>query len=167
MAKERVGLYPGTFDPIHNGHLDIIGRSLRLVDRLVIGVAINAGKGPVFTLEERVDMVRRETSRLQVDGAIDVRPFSGLVVQFADEVGASVLVRGLRSVTDFDYEFQMNGMNSALNRNVETVYLAASIGYQAIASKLIREIAMMGGEISHFVPPDVVERTLARLKERA
>ncbi len=166
MTKERVGLYPGTFDPIHNGHIDIIGRSLRLVDRLVIGVAINAGKGPVFSLEERVEMVRRETSRLQADGAVDVRPFSGLVVQFADEVGATVLFRGLRSVTDFDYEFQMNGMNAQLNPKVETVYLAASNGLQSIAGKLIREIAMLGGEISHFVPPDVKARTLARLKEQ-
>ncbi|MBI1180633.1 MAG: pantetheine-phosphate adenylyltransferase [Alphaproteobacteria bacterium] len=166
MAKQRVGVYPGTFDPIHNGHLDIIGRALRLVDKLVIGVAINAGKGPVFSLEERVEMVRRETSRLQADGAIAVQPFSGLVVGFAEEVGAGVLVRGLRSVTDFDYEFQMNGMNSALNPNVETVYLAASIGCQAIASKLIREIAMMGGDISAFVPPDVVVRTAIRLREK-
>ncbi|MEN3973681.1 pantetheine-phosphate adenylyltransferase [Emcibacter sp. SYSU 3D8] len=166
MAKERVGLYPGTFDPIHNGHMDIIGRSLRLVDRLVIGVAINAGKGPVFSLEERVEMVRLETSRLQVDGAIEVRPFSGLVVQFADDVGATVLVRGLRSVTDFDYEFQMNGMNAQLNPGVETVFLAASSGLQSIAGKLIREIAVMGGEIGHFVPPDVKTRTLARLKEQ-
>ena len=166
MVTERVGLYPGTFDPIHNGHIDIIGRALRLVDRLVIGVAINAGKGPVFSLEERVEMVRRETSRLRADGAVDVRPFSGLVVQFADEVRATVLVRGLRSVTDFDYEFQMNGMNTALNPKVETVYLAASTGLQSIAGKLIREIAMMGGEIGHFVPPDVKARTLARLKEQ-
>ncbi|MGE0668120.1 MAG: pantetheine-phosphate adenylyltransferase [Sphingomonadales bacterium] len=166
MATERVGLYPGTFDPIHNGHLDIIGRALKLVDRLVIGVAINAGKGPVFALEERVEMVRREAARLGADGAVDVRPFTGLVVQFADEVGATILFRGLRSVTDFDYEFQMNGMNSALNPKVETVYLAASTGLQSIAGKLIREIAVMGGEIGHFVPPDVKKRTLARLKER-
>ncbi|MEN3950459.1 pantetheine-phosphate adenylyltransferase [Iodidimonas sp. SYSU 1G8] len=166
MGKEKVGLYPGTFDPIHNGHLDIIGRSLRLVDKLVIGVAINAGKGPVFTLEERVDMVRRECSRLQADGAVDVRPFSGLVVNFADEVGATILVRGLRSVTDFDYEFQMTGMNARLNPAVETVFLTASLGQQAIASKLIREIAMFGGDIAPFVPADVKERTMARMKER-
>lgn len=166
MAKQRVGLYPGTFDPIHNGHMDIIGRSLRLVDKLVIGVAINAGKGPVFTLEERVDMVRRETSRLLADGAIEVRPFSGLVTKFAGEVGATVLVRGLRSVTDFDYELQMNGMNAVLNPEVETVFLAAANAHASIASKLIREIAMMGGDIAPFVPPDVVERTMAKLREK-
>jgi pantetheine-phosphate adenylyltransferase len=166
MGKEKVGLYPGTFDPIHNGHLDIIGRALRLVDKLVIGVAINAGKGPVFTLEERVDMVRRECGRLQADGAIEVRPFSGLVVHFADEVEATILVRGLRSVTDFDYEFQMTGMNARLNPAVETVFLTASIGHQAIASKLIREIAMFGGDIAPFVPADVEERTMIRMKER-
>jgi pantetheine-phosphate adenylyltransferase len=166
MAKQRVGLYPGTFDPIHNGHLDIIGRSLRLVDKLVIGVAINAGKGPVFTLEERVDMVRRETRRLMADGAIEVRPFNGLVVKFADDVGASVLVRGLRSVTDFDYELQMNGMNTRLNPGVETVFLAASNQHASIASKLIREIATMGGDIGSFVPADVKERTMAKLRER-
>jgi pantetheine-phosphate adenylyltransferase len=166
MGKQRVGLYPGTFDPIHNGHLDIIGRSLKLVDKLVIGVAINAGKGPIFSLEERVDMVRRETSVFQANGAIDVVPFSGLVVDFAEHVGAGVLVRGLRSVTDFDYEFQMNGMNATLNPEVETVYLAASLGNQAIAGKLVREIASMGGDISHFAPADVVKRTMTKLQER-
>jgi pantetheine-phosphate adenylyltransferase len=165
MPRERVGLYPGTFDPVTNGHLDIIGRAARLLDRLVVGVAINTGKGPLFGLEERVELVKAETVRIgQRTGCdIEVRPFQGLLVQFAAECGAQALIRGLRAVSDFDYEFQMTGMNRRLNDEVETLFLMASETNQFIASRLVKEIAQLGGDISSFVPKLTLERTMARV----
>ena len=159
----RVGLYPGTFDPITNGHLDIIGRAVKLVDRLVVGVAVNAGKGPMFTVEERVELVQRETRHLALPGTeIVVQPFSGLLMHFAEHLGANVIVRGLRAVADFEYEFQMTAMNQQLNREIETVFLMADPRHQAIASRLVKEIAQLGGDISPFVTPGVAKRLLER-----
>ena len=159
----RVGLYPGTFDPITNGHTDIIGRAVKLVDKLVIGVAINAGKGPLFSLEERVAIVREETASLAGGAEIVVQPFEGLLMHFAREVGAGVIVRGLRAVADFEYEFQMTAMNQQLDREVETVFLMADPRHQAIASRLVKEIAQLGGDVSKFVSPGVKERLLAKV----
>ena len=152
----RVGLYPGTFDPIHNGHTDIIGRAVKLVDKLVIGVAINAGKGPLFSLEERVAIIRAETANLAGEAEIDVQPYEGLTLQFARQIGATMIVRGLRAVADFEYEFQMVGMNRALDSSIETVFMMADARRQAIASKLVKEIARLGGDVSKFVPAQVV-----------
>lgn len=165
---ERVGLYPGTFDPIHNGHIDIIERAVGLVDRLIIAVAINEEKKPLFPLEDRIQMVEAETAAFDGSngqGRVEIRPFSNLVTEFADEAGAHVIVRGLRAVTDFDYEFQMAGMNSKLNPNVETLFLMADASHQAIASRLIREIAKMGGDVRQFVPDAVARRLGARYSE--
>ena len=160
----RVGLYPGTFDPMTNGHLDIIGRAVKLVDKLVIGVAINEGKGPLFTLEERVEMIIRETAPLRALAEIEVRPFESLTIQFARTVGASMVVRGLRAVADFEYEFQMTAMNQQLDRDIETVFLMADPRHQAVASRLVKEIARLGGDIGLFVPPGVAERLLAKVR---
>ena len=160
----RVGLYPGTFDPITNGHLDIIGRAVKLVDKLVIGVAVNSGKGPLFTLEERVAMVERETGHLRERAEIVVLPFESLLMHFAEEVGASIIVRGLRAVADFEYEFQMTAMNQQLNRQIETVFLMADPRHQAIASRLVKEIASLGGDISGFVTPGVTAGVMAKVK---
>mgnify|MGYP001215703804 CR=1 FL=1 len=158
----RVGLYPGTFDPITNGHLDIIGRAVKLVDKLVIGVAINADKNPLFSLEERVAMVTEEV-RAVADGAeVVVRPFDTLLMSFAEECGAQIIVRGLRAVADFEYEFQMTAMNQQLNREIETVFLMADPRHQAIASRLVKEIARLKGDITGFVPPRIAERLVAR-----
>jgi len=159
MGK-RTGLYPGTFDPITNGHLDIISRAAKLVDNLVIGVAINEGKGPLFTLEERVEMVRREVAPVaKAQGVtISVEPFDILLMHFAEKVGAQMIIRGLRAVSDFEYEFQMVGMNMQLNRTIETVFLMAGAEHQAIASRLVKEIASLGGDISQFVSPYVATR---------
>ena len=159
----RVGLYPGTFDPMTNGHLDIIGRAVKLVDRLVIGVAINEGKGPLFTLEERVAIVQQETAHLTSIAEIEVRPFKGLLMHFAREVGAGIIVRGLRAVADFEYEFQMTAMNQQLDRDIETVFLMADPRHQAVASRLVKEIANLGGDISKFVTPGVAERLLSKV----
>jgi pantetheine-phosphate adenylyltransferase len=156
--KKRTGLYPGTFDPITNGHLDIAKRAAKLVDHLVIGVAINRDKGPLFTLEERVAMVQEELGAAQLDCTIDVRPFDTLLMAFAEEVRADVIVRGLRAVSDFEYEFQMVGMNQKLNPDIETVFLMADPTCQAIASRLVKEIARLKGNVSQFVPPAVVAR---------
>jgi pantetheine-phosphate adenylyltransferase len=161
-AKQRVGLYPGTFDPITNGHIDIIERASKLVDKLVIGVAINRDKGPLFSLPERVEMVERETARFTADLEIVVRPFDTLLMKFAEEVGAQVIVRGLRAVSDFEYEFQMVGMNQKLNPDIETVFLMADPTCQAIASRLVKEIARLKGEVSQFVPADVERRLKAK-----
>lgn len=158
----RTALYPGTFDPVTNGHMDIIQRAVKLVDRLVIGVATNEAKGPMFTLEERVEMVRHETAGLE--GAdITVRPFSKLLMHFAEEVGAQMIVRGLRAVSDFEYEFQMVGMNAKLNPEIETVFLMAEATHQAIASRLVKEIAMLDGDISSFVSSYTAEKLRAKL----
>ena len=168
MSELRVGLYPGTFDPVTNGHLDVIGRAARLVDRLVVGVAMNAGKGPLFPLEERAELVRAETDSIaaRVGSQIVVVPFDGLLVGFARQIGARMIVRGLRAVSDFDYEFQMAGMNHRLDPDVETVFLMASETNQFISSRFVKEIAILGGNITSFVPPLTLERTLARVQSR-
>ena len=153
----RIGLYPGTFDPITLGHIDIIRRASTLVDRLVIGVAINRDKGPLFDLDARVEMIEAAAARLRVPGGgeVVVHPFENLLIDCARDVGAQVIVRGLRAVADFEYEFQMVGMNRALDDSIETVFLMADTGHQAIASKLVKEIARLGGDVSQFVTPDV------------
>jgi pantetheine-phosphate adenylyltransferase len=154
----RIGLYPGTFDPITNGHLDIVGRAVKLVDKLVIGVAINADKSPMFSLEERCALVAEETARVVNGAEIEVRPFNSLLMHFAEEVGAGLIVRGLRAVADFEYEFQMTAMNQQLNRDIETVFLMADPRHQAIASRLVKEIARLGGDVTPFVSPNVAQR---------
>ena len=167
--RERVGLYPGTFDPVTNGHLDVIGRAARILDRLVVGVAINIGKSPLFPLEERVELVRAETDVIaaRTGTLIEVRPFEGLLVGFAQELGASMIIRGLRAVTDFDYEFQMAGMNRRLDHDIEAVFLMASETNQFISSRFVKEIARLGGDVSSFVPKLTLERTLARVRKPA
>ena len=160
----RIGLYPGTFDPITLGHLDIIQRAMALVDRLVIGVAITRDKGPLFALEDRVQMVRDECAGIAArsGGEILVHPFENLLIDCARDVGATVIVRGLRAVADFEYEFQMVGMNRALDSNIETVFLMADARRQAIASKLVKEIARMGGDVSKFVTPSVNDALIGK-----
>ena len=158
----RTGLYPGTFDPATNGHLDIIGRAVKLVDKLVIGVAINAAKGPLFSLEERVAIVQEETKACAGIAEIEVLPFGNLTIQFARDVGAQVIVRGLRAVADFEYEFQMTAMNQQLDRDIETVFLMADPRHQAIASRLVKDIVMMGGDVTRFVPTGVNRRLQAK-----
>jgi pantetheine-phosphate adenylyltransferase len=166
MTK-RIALYPGTFDPPTLGHLDIVKRAVKLVDRLVIGVATNASKTALFTLDERVEMVRREVDALAGKGwaSIEVRSFEGLLMEFASEVGAKMVVRGLRAVSDFEYEFQMVGMNQAMKSDVETVFLMADPRHQAIASRLVKEIALLGGNVSPFVSPHVAKLLKKRAKE--
>jgi pantetheine-phosphate adenylyltransferase len=159
---QRTGLYPGTFDPATNGHLDIIGRAVKLVDRLVIGVAISAAKGPLFSLEERVAIIQEETKPCARIAEIEVLPFDNLTIQFARQVGAQVIVRGLRAVADFEYEFQMTAMNQQLDRDIETVFLMADPRHQAVASRLVKDIVKMGGDVSRFVPEGVKQRMLAK-----
>src|SRR6185312_4744804 len=160
---KRIGLYPGTFDPVTLGHLDIIKRAVKLVDHLVIGVATNPDKTPLFSLAERTEMLTSETEVLAKGRAtIEVRAFDKLLVKFAEEVGAGVIIRGLRAVSDFEYEFQMVAMNQRLNSEIETVFLMADPRHQAIASRLVKEIAVLGGEVSAFTSPYVA----ALLKER-
>ena len=163
---ERCGVYPGTFDPVTNGHLDIIGRAAHLVDRLVVGVAENIGKGPLFGLAERVELVREECHAIadRTGTLIDVVSFSTLLIGFARSVGANMLIRGLRAVSDFDYEFQMAGMNYRLDQEIETVFLMASERHQFISSRFVKEIARLGGDVSSFVPKLTLERTVARVR---
>lgn len=165
MSRKRIGIYPGTFDPITNGHVDIIKRGLRLVDKLVIGVATNPSKDPMFTLEERVSVVRRETEHLgEVAGVeIDVVQFDELLMKFAERVGADIIIRGLRAVADFEYEFQMTGMNYQINPNIETVFLMADPKYQTIASRLVKEVARYDGKIAPFVPEKVALEVVAKV----
>ncbi|HBS48817.1 MAG TPA: pantetheine-phosphate adenylyltransferase [Rhodobacteraceae bacterium] len=162
----RIGLYPGTFDPITLGHIDIIGRAARLVDKLVIGVAINRDKGPLFSLKERVAMIEAECVKLTVQTGTEIvaHPFENLLIDCARDVGAGIIIRGLRAVTDFEYEFQMVGMNRALDASVETVFLMADARHQAIASKLVKEIAQLEGDVTRFVTPQVNEALLAKLR---
>ena len=161
----RIGLYPGTFDPITLGHIDIIRRASMLVDRLVIGVAINRDKSPLFDLEERVSMLEEECNYLskQTGSEIVVHPFENLLINCAHDVGAQVIIRGLRAVADFEYEFQMVGMNRSLDNSIETVFLMAEAKHQAIASKLVKEIARLNGDISKFVTPHVANRLMEKL----
>ena len=162
MTQSRIGIYPGTFDPITNGHADIIRRAIRVVDRLVVGVARNDGKGPLFATDERVEIVRDEVAHLENGDAerIEVRAFDSLLVNFAQSVGATVIIRGLRAVSDFEYEFQMAGMNARLNPGIETVFLMASDRFQFISSRFVKEIGALGGDVSHFVSPRVAVRLL-------
>ena len=161
---ERVGLYPGTFDPVTLGHADIIRRGAKLVDRLIVGVTTNSSKNPMFTSEERIEMVRAEIAR-QGLGNVEVVGFDALLMKFAESLGASVIVRGLRAVADFEYEYQMAGMNQQLNDRIETVFLMADVSLQPIASRLVKEIALFGGDIGPFVSPAVREQVIARVEE--
>jgi pantetheine-phosphate adenylyltransferase len=164
VSKGRIGVYPGTFDPVTNGHLDIIDRATAIVDRLIVAVAVNAGKGPLFTLDERVALLAAEMAHLRPAAAakIEVRPFSSLLMHFAQECGAKIIVRGLRAVSDFEYEFQMAGMNRRLDGGVETVFLMASETHQFISSRFVKEIARLGGDVTSFVSP----RVAARIREQ-
>jgi pantetheine-phosphate adenylyltransferase len=162
--KERIGIYPGTFDPITLGHMDIIRRGAKLVDRLVIGVTTNPSKSPMFSVDERLAIVRRECAG--IDAAIEVVAFNALLIHFAQQQGASIIVRGLRAVADFEYEYQMAGMNQQLDDSVETVFLMADVSLQPIASRLVKEIALFDGDISRFVTPSVRGEVLDRIAAR-
>lgn len=164
MTTERIGLYPGTFDPITLGHYDIIKRASKLVDTLVIGVAMNPGKNPLFSVEERCEMVEKMTLEFPGTNFV-VKPFNNLLMHFAESVNASVIIRGLRAVSDFEYEFQMVGMNRRLNSDIETVFLMASDQHQFIASSLVKEIAFLGGDITKFVSKSTAEEIVARVEK--
>ena len=159
----RVGFYPGTFDPIHNGHTDIIARAVKIVDKLVIGVAINVGKGPLFSLDERVAIVEEAIAPLRSRAEVIVQPYEGLTMHFARSIGATVIVRGLRRISDFEFEFQMTAMNQQLDREIETVFFMADPRHLAIASKLVKEIAELGGKVDSFVSPTVRDRLMKKL----
>ncbi len=163
----RIGLYPGTFDPVTHGHLDIIRRATVLVDRLVIGVAINRDKGPLFSLDERVGMIEAECAGIAVSTGVQIvaHPFENLLIDCARDVGAGIIVRGLRAVADFEYEYQMVGMNRVLDDSIETVFLMAGAKHQAIASKLVKEIARLEGDVSKFVPPAVRTALIQKLRK--
>lgn len=163
-SSERIGVYPGTFDPITLGHIDIIRRGASLVDRLIIGVTTNPSKNPMFTPEERMATVSREVAAQGIAN-VEVVGFNALLMKFAEKQGASVIVRGLRAVADFEYEFQMAGMNQQLNDRIETVFLMADASLQPIASKLVKEIALFGGDIAHFVSPSVRDEVMARVEQ--
>lgn len=162
---ERIGVYPGTFDPITLGHADIIRRGAKLVDRLIIGVTTNPSKSPLFSPDERIAMVEREVELLGIDN-VSVVGFNALLMRFAERQGATVIVRGLRAVADFEYEYQMAGMNQQLNSGIETVFLMADVGLQPIASRLVKEIAIFGGDIHKFVTPSVRDAVVQRIDER-
>ena len=167
MSDPLIGIYPGTFDPITNGHTDVIQRAGRMLDKLVVGVAINVGKGPLFSLEERLEMVRVEAAAMgEVGTRIEVRGFDNLLVDFAKENNASVIIRGLRAVSDFDYEFQMASMNAKLAPDVETVCLMASDRHQFIASRLVKEIAILDGDVAQFVSPRVRDLLEEKVENR-
>ena len=159
----RTGVYPGTFDPVTLGHMDIIRRAAHLVDRLVIGVTTNPSKSPMFTIDERLEMVRAETAGVSRD--IRIVTFDSLLMDFAVREGATMIIRGLRAVADFEYEFQMAGMNQQLNADVETVFLMADVSLQPIASRLVKELALYGGDVSRFVPPAVAELVRLRVEQ--
>ena len=161
---ERIGVYPGTFDPITLGHADIIRRGAKLVDRLIIGVTTNPSKNPMFTPDERMAMVRREVADMGL-GNVEVVAFNALLMKFAERQGASMIVRGLRAVADFEYEYQMAGMNQQLNSRIETVFLMADVSLQPIASKLVKEIALFGGDIARFVSPSVRQEVVDRVQQ--
>ena len=163
-VKGRIGVYPGTFDPITLGHADIIRRGAKLVDRLIVGVTTNPSKNPMFQPDERMDMVRREVATLGIDN-VEVVGFNALLMKFANKQGASVIVRGLRAVADFEYEYQMAGMNQQIDAEIETVFLMADVSLQPIASKLVKEIALFGGDIAPFVSPAVCEDVIARVEK--
>lgn len=166
-GRYRTGIYPGTFDPITNGHLDIISRAVKVVDKLIVGVAVNAGKGPLFNLKERVAMCRDEVAKLTltVKVPIEVVPFDNLLMHFVQEMKGTVIIRGLRAVSDFEYEFQMAGMNARLNPTVETMFLMASERNQFIASRFVKEIASLGGDVSTFIPTGVNDRVKAKVEK--
>ena len=168
MSAKRVGLYPGPFDPMTAGHRDIVRRAAKLVDHLIVGVAANAGKGPLFSLDERVALMEADIATLPKDVAdrIEVRPFSSLLMDFAVERGASVIIRGLRAISDFEYEFQMAGMNARLNSDVETAFLMASERQQFVSSRFVKEICALGGDVTEFVSPNVLSALKKRLAER-
>ncbi len=159
----RVGVYPGTFDPFTNGHTDIIGRAVKLLDRLVIGVARNDSKGPMFSFDERVAIVREEVDLVRGSTQVDVVPFEGLLVHFARDMGADVIVRGLRSVQDFEYEYQMTAMNHEMAPDIDTIFLFADPRHQAVSSSLVKVIASMGGDASKFVSPRVLSRLTVKV----
>jgi pantetheine-phosphate adenylyltransferase len=160
----RIGVYPGTFDPITLGHMDVIERGAKLVDELIIGVTTNASKSPMFSDDERIEMVKREVAAIG-NSNIRVVGFNSLLMDFAESQGASVVIRGVRGVTDFEYEYQLTGMNRQLNENIETVFLMAAVSLQPIASRLVKEIALYGGEIGKFVTPSVRDDVVARVEK--
>ena len=167
MASERVGVYPGTFDPVTSGHMEVVRRSLRLVDKLVIGPATNIGKGPLFSLQERIDIIKDDIEDFSAadKARIQIAPFDGLLIHFAREVGAAVIIRGLRAVSDFEYEIQMANMNARMEPNIETIFLMASDRHQFIASSLVKDIARLGGDTSQFVSKKVFQRLKDKFKK--
>ena len=170
MSKNnRIGLYPGTFDPITIGHMDIIQRASRVVDELVIGVAKNSGKGPLFDTKSRVKMVEREVASLNGKGLknVTVKPFENLLMHFADDLGASVIIRGLRAASDFEYEIQMAAMNYRMNDKIETIFLTATEGTQFVSSRFVKEIARLGGDVTPFVNPRIAEQLTKRLSQES
>ncbi len=166
--SEIIGVYPGTFDPITLGHLDIVNRASKMVDKLIVGVAVNSGKDPLFSLEERIEHVKEEITDICASNGtkVEVRHVDGLLVKFAEEVGAKIIIRGMRAVSDFDYEFKMSVMNSRLNSDIETVFLMASERQQFVSSMFVKEICRLGGDISSFVTPRISELLIQRYKEQ-